>query len=117
MTEIVNVKRGDSLNLLFSVVDGDGDAYALTDCTARLQIRNKSGSRVYLSATSDPADGLVIDAVAGTIAFAADFTDTEDLAPGTYYSDLEMTFSGVDRQSTETFQIKIAADITKDIPA
>lgn len=117
MTAIVNLKRGDSLNLLFSVVDGDGDPYDLTDCTARLQIRNKSGSRVYLSATSDPADGLTLDAVAGTIALAVDFADTEDLAPGTYYSDLEMTFSGTDRKSTDTFQVRIEADITQDVPA
>ncbi len=115
MTATVGLKRGDSLHLLFSVIDDAGDAYALTDCTARLQIRNRSGSRVYLSATSDPADGLTIDAVAGTIALDVDFADTEDLAPVTYYADLEMTFSGTDRKSTDTFQIKIEADITQDI--
>lgn len=117
MTATVGLKRGDSLNLLFSVTDSDGDAYALTDCTARLQLRNKQGNRVYLSATSDPADGLTIDAVAGTIALDVDFADTELLAPGTYYADLEMTFSGTDRKSTDTFQVRIEADITKDVPA
>ena len=117
MTATVSLKRGDSLHLLFSVIDDAGDAYALTDCTARLQIRNRSGSRVYLSATSDPADGLTIDAVAGTIALSVAFADTEDLVPATYYADLELTFNGTERRSSETFQVRITQDITQDLPA
>lgn len=114
---VVSVKRGDTLSLLFSIKDSAGAAYDLSDCTARLQIRNKSGSRVYLSATSDPADGLTINAVAGTIALAVAYADTEELVPGTYYADLELTFNGTERRSSETFQVRIAQDITQDVPA
>ena len=119
MSNVLTVKRGDSFNLLFSSVTADVPpvAQALPPCTARLQVRNKSGSRVYLSATSDPAAGLTIDLAAGTVLWQQDFTDTEALAPGTYYADLELTFSPTERQSTQTFQIRIEADMTQDLPA
>ncbi len=117
MSGTITTKRGDTLRLLFSIKDSAGAAYDLSDCTARLQLRDKGGENVFVNATSDPADGLTVDTVAGTIALAVAFADTEDLVPGTYYADLELTFNGTERRSSETFQVRITQDVTQDVPA
>ena len=116
MTAIVPTKRGDTLKLLFRAKNRLGIAQPLTDCTARLQLRNQQGNRVFVNASSEPGGGLIIDAEAGTVALDVPFTETEQLAVQTCYADLEMTFSGIDRVSTETFQVKFGRDETRDLP-
>lgn len=116
MTVLVPTKRGDTLKLLFRAKNALGVAQTLPDCTARLQLRNKAGNRVYVNASSEPGEGLTIDANAGTVALDVPFTDTELLAVQTCYADLEMTFSGTDRISTDTFQVKFTRDETRDLP-
>lgn len=104
----VSFKRGDSISLLFTAKDEDGIAQPLVDCTARIQIRDRAGN-VYVESTD-----LTIDEVGGTIAWEVPYEDTEDLDPGTYYSDLELTYETGERVSSATFPIKIVADITRD---
>ena len=119
MSLTITTKRGDSFDLLFTSVNTAVPPVAqpLSPCTARLQVRNKSGSRVYLSATSAPDGGLTLDLAAGTVLWRQVYADTEALAPGLYYADLELTFSPTERQSTQTFQIRVEADMTQDLPA
>lgn len=114
----VTVKRGDTLALVFHCLDADGDPQPLTECSARLQLRAKvgTGTTVYAEATTDGGE-LVIDAPIGTVTLTLPFADTEDLPIQTYESDLELTFPGGERVSSETFQIKILKDITRDQPA
>lgn len=110
----VTVKRGDSISLLFSAKDADGVAQPLVDVEARIQLRDRGGN-VFIESTSNPLDGLTIDEVAGTIAWEVPYEDTEVLDPGTYYSDLELTYGTGERVSSDTFPLRIVEDITRDV--
>ena len=117
MTIIVPVKRGDTLSLLFTAKNARRVAQPLTGCSARLQLRNKAGNRVYVNASSAPGEGLTIDESAGTVALDVPYTATELLDPETCYGDLELTWDTGERRSSETFQVKFCEDQTRDIPA
>jgi len=108
----VTVKRGDSLSLLFSAKDELGQVQPLVDVEARIQLRDRDGN-VFIESTSNPPDGLTIDEVAGTIAWAVPYADMEDLVPQTYYSDLELTYGSGERHSSDTFPIRLLEDITR----
>lgn len=103
------VKRGDTWRQPFTWRQGSetGDPVDLTGCTAALQVRDAAGELV-LDATLD----LTIDGPNGTI--TVDTQIPEDLEPGKYLFDIEMTYSDGFRQSTDTQYLKVVADITRD---
>lgn len=108
----MNIKRGDTISLLFYAKDELGQPQPLVDVEARIQLRDRDGN-VFIESTSNPPDGLTIDEVAGTIAWAVPYADMEDLVPQTYYSDLELTYGSGERHSSDTFPIRFLEDITR----
>lgn len=105
------VKRGDTWNFVFAWKNNNSPVI-LTDCTARTQIRTKKVGEMIAQATTD--DFITIDGPAGKVTVSYPATITAGILPGTYETDLEITFpiSG-QVQSSGTLQIEVTEDITR----
>ena len=108
----ITLKRGDTLDLEFQWLDGDGLPVDLTGCTARLQMRNRAGNEV-LECTCGSSDGLEIVTAEGKVRWREEASSTASFSPGTYYFDLEVTFPDSTVRSTETVQLIVEMDITR----
>lgn len=108
----ITLKRGDTLELEFQWLDGDGIPVDLTDCTARLQTRNRAGNEV-IERTCSSSDGLEIVTAEGKVRWREEASSTASFSPGTYYFDLEVTFPDSTVRSTETVQLNVETDITR----
>lgn len=108
----ITLKRGDTLDLEFQWLDGDGVPVDLTGCTARLQMRNRAGNEV-LECACGSSDGLEIVTAEGKVRWREEASSTSSFSPGTYYFDLEVTFPDNTVRSTETVQLIIETDITR----
>ncbi len=107
-------KRGDTISLLFSAKDTLGEIQTLEDCQARIQLRDRADN-VLIESSSELGDDITIDTEAGTIAWVVPYEETESLSSATYYTDVELTYGSGERFSSDTIQIRIQKDITKDI--
>lgn len=114
MTITFTTKRGDTISLLFSAKDILGGIQTLEDCQARIQLRDRADN-VLVESSSELGDDIIIDAEAGTVAWVVPYEETESLNSATYYADLELTYGTGGRFSSDTIQIRIQKDITKDI--
>lgn len=116
MAAIQNVIRGDSLTLNLTVKNTDGTAYDLT------------GYKVFLTVVSalDLTAGVTTDTTAviqktispvpsptlGIISIALSSTDT-NIAPGTYYYDLQFEDAGGSTTSVKADTLTVIADVTR----
>ena len=103
--------RGDSSAKGFIVQDSTGAAIDITGFTFKLTVNSEK----------DPADqvneqfsvvGALTDAVNGKVAFSPTVTDT-DIAPGTYFYDIEQTDAGGAISTLMVAKCIIVQDITK----
>lgn len=101
------VKRGDTWRQTFTWRQGSetGDPVDLTGCTARLQVRDRTGDLIL-----DATDDLTINGATGTI--SVDVLIPSTVLPGKYIFDVEVTYTDGFVQSTETQTLKIEGDIT-----
>lgn len=113
MADTLTFKRGDTWKLVFAYKDTNGDPIDLTDCSARLQVRDKRTKAVLLEGTIATGE-VVITAVTGTVDVTFLPAVTELVPIGTHETDLEMTYSDGTVESTETMLIKVIEDITRD---
>lgn len=106
------VKRGDTWNFKFTWQD-QNTPINLTDCTARMQIRDKT--TLLMAAEATTANGqILIDGPTGGVTVTFTATETTSIAPGRYVSDLELTFTGTGIvQSSDTMHIIVIEDITR----
>jgi hypothetical protein len=107
---ILTVKRGDTWNIQFDWKN-DNAPIDLTGCTARMQIRDKLDA---LITTVTTANHITIFGTTGTVNVSFPSAITEDIDPGTYYSDLEITFPVTGQvQSSNIIQFQVQQDITR----
>jgi hypothetical protein len=108
----IKVKRGDTWiqNFKWAI---DGEVLPLTNTTARLELRQKNVPTPFLSLSQGA--GLTINGAAGEIDLRVEASVMNTLAPGNYYSDLEVTFLDGTVRSTDTFVVEIVEDITRGV--
>ncbi len=103
--------RGDSDAKGFIIQDNDGVVVDITGFSFKLTV----------SSEKDPADqvneqfsivGVITDATNGKVAFSPTVTDT-DIAPDTYFYDIEMTDAGGALSTRIVAKALIVQDITK----
>lgn len=106
------VKRGDTWTFTFSWKN-QNTPIDLTGCSARMQIRDKRTGEMFAeSSTVD--NSITIDGLAGGVSVEFSSDKTSFIDPGTYYSDLEITFPVSGRvQSSGTVIIIVQGDITR----
>ena len=106
------VKQGDTWTFVFTFKNKT-TPIDLTECSARMQIRNKRTTQLYAE-TSTANDTITIDGLAGkvSVVFPAELTT---LVPaGSHLSDVEITFPGTGYvMSSQTVQIVVEEDITE----
>lgn len=107
-----SMKRGDTWIIPFNW-SSQSSPIDLTGCSARMQIRNKKTKQLIAETLSSDST-IAIDGPEGkvTATFAADITN--EIPPGTYDSDLEITFPVTGRViSSKTIQIVVEEDISR----
>jgi hypothetical protein len=111
----LELKRGDDWTLSCALADAAGNAVDLTDCAIRMHVRPSADSDT-LTLSASTADGsIVIGAPATDGEFAVSFaaTGTQDVGPGRYVTDIEITWADATQTSSETWQIVVPADVTR----
>ena len=104
--------RGDSWERAWLMTQANGAPVDLTGAAVRLFVRNARGD-LALSATT--GNGLIwLDAEAGRIDLAVPYAATENLAPGTYRFDVEVTLANGTRRTLEQDQLLVLEDVTHD---
>lgn len=97
--QTIEIWRGDSHTITIPVRDGDGNAVNLTGATARWWVGksvNSTGTNVLIQKATG-GSGITITSDAGlyTLNITVNPSDTEDLRPGDWYHEAEVTLSGV----------------------
>ena len=105
------VKRGDTWSFSFIWRD-QNTPINLTNCTARMQIRDKKTRALAVEATSDN-NYIVINGPAGEVLVTYPATDTDAVVPGHYLSDVELIFDDGTVKSSDTICIEVIEDITR----
>lgn len=105
------VKRGDTWTFKY-MWKSNNKPIDLTSCSARSQVRlRRVGTLV--SSISSP-NGINIDELNGVVTVIFPASDTLNAEPGTYETDLEITFSDNTIQSSDTIEFRVYEDITRD---
>ena len=102
----VQLIRGDTWTRIWEY---EG-SLSLAGATARLHVRNSSGSLVMSASTTDGR--LVVNG--NQIELTMPYTVTGAVAPGTYDFDLEVTFSNGYRVTFEQGKLKVIEDYSHD---
>lgn len=103
---MINVKRGDTLAFIVRRKNADGTPR--TGEASQLKAQMRSGKDVLIgefAITETPTPGDYLCQIAATL--------TQDYIPGTYNCDIQYT-EGVVVQSSQTFQIVIEKDVTRN---
>lgn len=99
-------------------VDTDGNPivipYDLTGCVARMQIRQRRGSEVLISATTKNGGIVIIDPPAGKMIVTVTDEATESLTITRAKYDLEVGFPSGDVLRVLQGSVKISPNITQD---
>ena len=106
------VKRGDTWNFVFSWKNNNIPTN-LTDCQARMQIREKRTGEL-MGEVSTANLSIIIEGIVGKVNVSFPSSITALIPPGTYETDLEITFPVTGQvQSSGTLQIVVDEDITR----
>ena len=106
-----SVKRGDTWGFVF-MWSNSSTPLDLSSCSARMQIRNKRTKQLVAEVSTED-ENIAIEGPEGktTVEFPASITET--IPPGTYLSDVQITFPLPQRVlSSQTIQIIVEEDIT-----
>jgi hypothetical protein len=116
-TNRINFFRGDTATYLLSFKDESGDAYSLTGLTLTItcnSLRNPTAAEItagtaieYWSVTMS-----IVSASAGTATFALSATEA-DMAPATYYVDVESVDAGGLKKTFRKYPFIVTQDINK----
>lgn len=109
MAATFTLKRGDTWAQAFAWKQGleTGLPVDLTDCTARLQLRDKTDALIL-----DVSEYLTIDGPAGTVTLSVPASATEAFPVAKLQFDIELTWPNGTVQSTETMFLKVIEDVT-----
>lgn len=107
------VKRGDTWEFVFMWSDAMSPI-DLSSCSARMQIRNKRTKELVAEA-STLDENIIVDGPAGKTIVEFSSLITKTVPPGTYLSDIQITFPIPQRVlSSQTIQIIVEEDFTYD---
>lgn len=99
-------------------LDSDGNPivipYDITGCVARMQIRQRRGSEVLISATTSNGGIVITDALAGKLTVTITDEATESLTITRAKYDLEIGFPSGDVLRILQGSVKISPNITQD---
>lgn len=107
MTQSVTHKRGDSLSWSCAYADAAGTAIDLTGYTILAQLRDRDDALLAALTVANRNDA------GGTFDLTAAAAVTDDWSPGSYVCDVELTSSGGTVRSTETFVVRVIADVSR----
>jgi hypothetical protein len=103
----VTIKRGDTLEIAVSV-STNGNVQPLTGWTIKSQIRRRGGD---LLRAFDIVD---VDLATGQFALRVDADETELWQTDLYKCDIELTDAEGFVVSSDTFNINVTSDVTRD---
>lgn len=114
MAKTIRHKRGDTWLMTFRYRNKNtGEVIPLTGYSGRMQVRDQEDNKI-LEATTRSGE-LIIDPLNGDVSLKIHYSVMENIIPGEYSSDLELTSPDGIRSSTDTFMLSIEADLTKGI--
>ena len=111
MTTVISIKRGDTWSQDFFWTDDAGAAVDLAGCAARLMLRERETGLLAIDASTEDGE-LVITAATGRVALTVSAERMRDVTPGTYQTDVEITWADGVVRSTETLPVRVLADVT-----
>ena len=119
MSETIRIKRGDTWKATFIWQDSDDNFIDLTGADARLQLRKKR-RQIELKDTVFPAEldltvangGVFITGQEGKVDIEASPSQTAELQPDNYVTDLEITFPDGTVTSSQTLNVIVERDVT-----
>lgn len=104
------VKRGDTWSFMFTWT-GSGEPINLTECSARMQIRDRRSKQLMVDISSE--NNITIQGLLGQTLVSVPSSITKTVFPGTYISDVELTFTNSEFvMSSQTFQLIVEEDVT-----
>jgi hypothetical protein len=104
-------EQGATFSSLLTWKDQDGDPINVTGYSAAMQVRSKPCTDPILTLTSSNGK-IALGGALGTITLTLAATETDDLTPGTYIYDLELTLSGVVTRLIEG-SFTVSPEVTK----
>lgn len=107
MNPNATIKRGDTLSWGCTYTTSEGEAISLAGYTIASQIREPGGELLATLTIANRTDS------EGTFDLAATAAATSAWTPGLYLCDVELTSPESDVTSTETFAVRVVADITR----
>lgn len=106
------VKQGDTWDFSFAWKN-QTTPINLSNCTAKMQIRDKRTNIMVAEASTDN-NRILIDGPTGTVSVTYPALVTSNVVAGAYESDLQITFTDTGTvQSSNTINITVIKDITK----
>jgi hypothetical protein len=109
-TKLPSVKNGDTWRFSF-VWSNNNTPIDLTGCTAKMQIRDSSGT--LLATASSANSEITIIGSTGTVNVVFPAATTATIPAGSYLSDLQVTFADNTVTSSSTITITVAEGITQ----
>lgn len=108
-----SIKRGDTFVCQFAHLQPDNTPLDLSNCTARLQVRDKSDN---LLIDADLTSGLSIPNPIDGIVYCRIEADVMRTIPvGTHFYDLEITYADNTVKSSETINLVVLKDETRTL--
>ena len=107
----VKLYRGDTWTRGWELRDAAGNPIDLTGASARLHVRDASGSVVISASTTDGR--LTLTPASGLIYLQVPYAAT-GLTPGSYRFDLEVTYANGVRRTYEQNTLIVLEDVTHD---
>jgi hypothetical protein len=104
-------EQGATFSSVLTWKDEDGDPINVTGYSAAMQVRSKPCTDPILTLSTANAR-IALGGALGTIALTISATDTDDLKPGTYIYDLEMSNSGTVTRLIEG-SFTVSPEVTK----
>jgi hypothetical protein len=106
------VKQGDTWNFKFAWKN-QTTPINLSHCTARMQLRDRRTDAMIAEATT-ANNGILINGPLGEVSVTYPASVSVGIVPGTYVSDLELTFTDTGTvQSSNTLNIVVIKDISR----
>jgi len=115
MSSSMTLKRGDDWVLSVALTDNNGDPVSLSGCSVRMDVRaGYDSATATLSASTSGGEITIDDPASGVFVVRFVDTVTSEVEPGRYLTDVEITWADGSVTSSETWQITVLPDITRD---
>lgn len=107
----LTIEQGSTFSKSVTIIDSDGLPVSFSGASAEMQIR-ETISAASPAITLSTANGRISLGSAGLITLSIPATNTDDLAPGNYVYDLEVT-SGSTVKKYMSGMVKVVGEVTR----